>query len=267
MIIKYPGGKSKVAPKIKYPDCFDTYVEPFLGGGSVFFHLAKNSSIPKDALIYLSDTNSHIVNLYNQIIGDPHGVIELVECYGKNHDEQQYYTIRRSFNEGNGKHGVVSAAQFLYMNRMSFNGLIRFNKSGKFNVPYGKRKFSFNPDLVHLASDLLKQTGAIVYKRDFRDTFPEGGEKIFAYFDPPYPEKFSNYGRTGFSVEDHDDLFDLLVYLDKRDVKWCLSYPRSHAWKYNDLGNVNMDEIETRTSIGATTASRGAVPEVLIYNY
>ena len=135
MILKWAGGKNKLYIKHQalFPTSFQTYIEPFLGGGSVFFNLS-----PQKAL--LADVNARLINLFNALKDDHERLFIAVDKLIHSHSEEQYYKIRELFNSSNAK-----PEYFLYLNRTCFNGVYRENIKGEFNVPVGKRESSFFP--------------------------------------------------------------------------------------------------------------------------
>ena len=128
-ILKWAGGKRQLIPELKkyIPTKFNKYIEPFFGGGALFFHLAYDNSI-------INDTNPEIINLYQEISKRPKLIIEELEKYKNN--EKFFYALRNS----SPKTSIKKAARTIFLNRTCFNGLYRVNKKGQFNVPYGKTR-------------------------------------------------------------------------------------------------------------------------------
>jgi DNA adenine methylase Dam len=126
--LKWPGGKRWLTNKHAhlFPKKFDTYIEPFLGSGSVFFHLA-----PKKAL--LGDTNQELIATYSGLRDDPMAVEDTLLMHEMNHCEAYYYSVRNS----RPRTSHMKAARFIYLNRTCFNGIYRVNLNGTFNVPKG----------------------------------------------------------------------------------------------------------------------------------
>ena len=214
-IIKYCGGKSR---EIKYfakyfPDSFETYYEPFLGGGAVFFEF-----MPKQA--FLSDSNRQLMNFskhYTRIRRELEALAaefrlnqreyELEktinpEEHAVNRNENRYYLFRSAMN-GHRYCDFSSAAIYYYINRLAYAGLTRFNSKGEFNAPFGHyKKFSIeNAELSH--AQLLQQAELKCCK--YQAAFNRMTEKDFAFLDPPYNGVFSNYG-TEFGEKEHREL-------------------------------------------------------------
>jgi len=129
-ILKWAGGKRWFVNRYNplFPQKYSTYLEPFFGGGAVFFHLLPNRAI-------LSDVNKELMNLYIAVKDYPEELNKLIKIHDTNHSKDYYYKIRERKYDSNTK----KAAQLLYLNRTCWNGLYRVNLSGKFNVPIGTK--------------------------------------------------------------------------------------------------------------------------------
>jgi len=212
--MKWAGGKRwfVYAHSDLLPGDFNTYVEPFLGGGSVFFHLR-----PKRAI--LGDANPDLICAYQGVQAYPHEVEEQLRCHHDRHSEEYYYQIRES--EPDSLPG--RAARVIYLNRTCFNGIYRVNRKGKFNVPIGSRnQVVFETDNFPAVSKLLKS--ARIYLSDFERTIDRAraGDLIFA--DPPYTVRHNNngfvkYNETLFSWADQIRLAEALRRARDRGAK------------------------------------------------
>lgn len=222
-IIKYCGGKSR---EIKYfakyfPDSFETYYEPFLGGGAVFFEF-----MPKNA--FLSDSNRQLMDFYKDFSKHYTRVrreLEALEAEFRlnqreyelekkinpeehvvNRNENRYYLLRSAMN-GHRYCDYSSATIYYYINRLAYAGLTRFNSKGEFNAPFGHyKKFSIETaDLSH--AQLLQQAElkCCKYKYAFERACGADSTKNFMFLDPPYDGVFSNYG-TPFDEKEHREL-------------------------------------------------------------
>ena len=218
-IIKYCGGKSR---EIKYfakyfPDSFETYYGPFLGGGAVFFEF-----MPKQA--FLSDSNRQLMDFYKDFSKHYTRIRRELEALAAefrlnqreyelektinpkehvvNRNENRYYLFRSAMN-GHRYCDFSSAAIYYYINRLAYAGLTRFNSKGEFNAPFGHyKKFSIeNADLPH--AQLLQQAELKCCK--YKYAFERAKEKDFMFLDPPYDGVFSNYG-TPFGEKEHREL-------------------------------------------------------------
>jgi DNA adenine methylase len=182
--LKWAGGKQKVLSSLvellpsNVRDC--RYVEPFVGGGAMFFRLEPETAV-------LGDVNERLVCCYRQVRDNVEGVLELLEPMAAENSAERYAMRRNWFNASTPGYSA-SAALFIYLNKTCFNGLYRENKNGKFNVPYGKYEKPLICDADHLrkASSLLKRAELLC--GSFTQTAWVKGD--FVYLDPPYDPVF-----------------------------------------------------------------------------
>lgn len=218
--LKWGGGKYRLVPRILGEarvacggrEAGMRYVEPFLGGGSVFLGMGGEFSAVRGAV--LADTNKDLVDLYNILAGDDGTFLGEVEReFVGGNTAGEYYKRRDEFNSS--KDGRRRAALFVYLNRHCYNGLCRYNAKGGFNTPFGKYVSPVFPKQeMGAAGKLLNGVG--VMKADFREVLQMCGEGDFVYCDPPYlpldEEKFGEdggftaYSAGGFSLKDQIDL-------------------------------------------------------------
>lgn len=223
-IIKYRGGKSKEIPQILpyIPQFTGRYIEPFFGGGALFFYLEPSNAI-------INDINENLINFYNDVRNNYYKIkkeLSSIEIeYKKNRavfdklkeqypddrindqNEKLYYKIRDMYNglcETNLSYGTL----YYFINKTSYSGMIRYNSKGHFNVPYGRYK-NFNTLL--LTEDhynLLKKTK--IFNYSYEDIFAMTNEDDFLFLDPPYDCVFSDYGnknmKNGFGEDRHRKL-------------------------------------------------------------
>jgi len=218
--LKWAGGKSQLLLSIRklYPQTINRYLEPFLGGGAVFFDLS-----PENYLI--SDSNPELINVYKNISTKSNEVIN--ELLKMKYDEEFFYKIRAQNYKKISK--VKAAARMIYLNRTCFNGLYRVNKKGEFNVPFGRYK---NPDFIQ--RDRIKGAAKILKYRsircmDFRTLINfDISKKDFIFFDPPYVPlegyaDFKRYTKEQFHISSHHDLAFIFKKLAKKKVKMVLT--------------------------------------------
>lgn len=153
--LKWAGGKSQLLEQFKplFPKevIYKRYIEPFIGGGAVFFYLE-----PKEAII--SDLNKDLIEAYKVVKSHPKELIELLKKYEKKHSKEFYLKIREEYNADK-LDKINKAAHLIYLNKACFNGLYRVNSKGGFNVPFGKhKKFSVNETGLLATSKILKNT-------------------------------------------------------------------------------------------------------------
>lgn len=204
--LKWAGGKRQLLPALKkyIPDSFSNYVEPFVGGGAMFFHLEPERS-------FLSDSNDELINTYKMVRDH---VEEIIEGLSHHHAESGHYYSMRSLDVSE-MNSIDRAVRFIYLNRTCYNGLYRVNKNGAFNVPFGGRKISIpliNPDTLRSASRALQ--GVNIEYRDYQSAINEFAiPGSFVFLDPPYHpvsefSDFKRYTKEQFSPDDQVCLYN-----------------------------------------------------------
>lgn len=266
--LRYPGGKQRFLSYIRdflppREDIKKRYVEPFVGGGSVFFDLAPTQAI-------LSDINADLIDLYKGIRRSPRKVWKIF--HGIPGTKQAYYEIRDA--DVKGRDLAWQAARVLYLNRTCFKGMWRHNSSGQFNVGYGgqDRRWVISEDSLLAVSSLLKQ--ASLKCADFERVIEDCDEGDYIFLDPPYlPGKRElvneHYFSSQFTFEDHIRLAKALQRASQRGVRWCLTIS-SHRDIIKlftfDQGNTHLFPLPTGTGRLPGEMVRAA-SEVLIRNY
>lgn len=209
-VLKWAGGKQQMLDVIvpHVPTKFNKYIEPFIGGGALFFELAPDNAI-------ISDSNPELINMYQVIVDHVEELIEKLEVMENTKDF--FYMVRGTNPET--LSSIEKAARTIYLNRTCFNGLYRVNKKGEFNVPYGNYK---NPKIcdkenLRAASKVLKKVTILQgdYKGILRE-YAEPGDFIF--LDPPYIpisqySDFKRYTKEQFSIKDQEELADVVKRL------------------------------------------------------
>ncbi len=176
--LKWAGGKTRLISQYKdyFPQHYQTYYEPFLGGGAVFFYLQPSHAV-------LTDINADLILTYQSVRDHLEELITLLQEHKRRHNSEYYYDVR-NYHSGT---DLEKAARFIYLNKTCFNGLYRVNSQGKFNVPVGKYK---NPgicqeEVLKLASAALKKVA--IKQANFEEVLNYAtGSNDFVYFDPPY---------------------------------------------------------------------------------
>lgn len=199
-LIKWSGGK---ADEIKmfdkyFPENFNIYIEPFIGGGAVYFHLN-----PRKAVI--SDVHSELIDLYKCISeGKAKDIYEFM--VNSPNDEATYYNIRDVMVMNN---ALDIAKRFYYQRKTCFRGMLRYNKDKKFNIPFGKYKTINYSELLNKDYEtLLNRTE--IYNDKFETIFEKfNDETNFMFLDPPYDSEFTDYGYCSFGKEEHRILASL----------------------------------------------------------
>ncbi len=219
-VLKYRGGKSREIPRfLQYiPDDFNRYIEPFLGGGAVYFYIEPENAI-------LNDINERLMTFYRQLRDNypkmREQLDELQRIYEANQlafkklksktpedrvpngNEDLYYYLRDLFNHPDDTYldGVV----YFFINKTAYSGMIRYNNNGEYNVPFGRYP-NFNTKLITEQHSNLLQ-GADLLSVDYKNIFDMAEEDDFIFLDPPYDCVFNDYGNidmmNGFDESEH----------------------------------------------------------------
>lgn len=270
--VKWVGGKRQLLKQFRElnlypPECFNpesnTYFEPFVGGGAVFFDL-----LPKHA--ELSDTNRELVVTYN-VIKD--NVDSLIKSLKKHIYNKEYYLGVRA-QDINELSDVEIASRFIFLNRTGFNGMYRVNKSGQFNVPFGRYKNPLICDENNLRKVSEALQGITITHRDYKDVLELAKIGDFIYFDPPYyplnpTSSFTAYTAKGFFEKEQIELRDTFVKLHERGCFVMLSNSDTPFINelYSGLEGVSVNKIIAGRAINSKGSKRGKINEVLITNY
>lgn len=261
--LKWAGGKRWLARG--YKDLFDTeyerYIEPFLGGASMFFALRPKKSI-------LADCNKRLIETFAEIRRDPKGISSALKQYQKLHNDDFYYMERRrQYPESASKR----AAQLIYLNRTCWNGLYRVNRKGEFNVPRGtKTSVILGTDDFCAVAAALK--GAELHAQDFETTLRAASEGDLVYVDPPYTVQHNNngfgkYNETIFSWEDQVRLKREVAAAVKRGAKVAVSNADHTTIRalYGGLGR--LATVRRKSVISGDAQHRGEIGEILIRSW
>lgn len=280
-LVKYRGGKSKEIPHlIKHiPNFTGRYIEPFFGGGALYFHLE-----PRKAII--NDINSKLMSFYKGVKSDfeilSKELQEIEKTYLINRrkfeelkaktpdlrvdddNEALYYQIRDMFNDLTEKK-YSDALLYFFINKTAYSGMIRYNAKGEFNVPYG-RYANLNTSLVTKAhSKLLANTE--IYNLDYKNIFDMANEDDFMFLDPPYDCVFSDYGnaeyKNGFNEKNHTELAISFLNLKCKALMVIGRTPLTEKL-YNDL---IVDEYGKSYAVNIRNRFKSTASHILISNY
>lgn len=261
--LKWAGGKRWLSSYAAHlaPRSYNTYVEPFLGGGAMFGAIAPEVAV-------LSDVNRELINCYKVIKDEPSRLFSSLSEFQKSHSKDFYYEVR----DANSKDDFDRALRFIYLNRSCFNGLYRVNREGKFNVPKGtKDNIIFPYDDFCAVSKLLK--GADLRHGDFETVVDGAVRDDFLFCDPPYTVAHNNngfvrYNEQMFSWSDQVRLRDALVRASRRGVKILLTNAAHSSIEklYAPLG-FECRGVGRQSVIGGGNKYRGEYAEFLISNY
>ena len=282
--LKWAGGKGQLLVEIerRLPQGIrtgeiDTYVEPFVGGGAVFFHLAQRYENIKR--FYLFDINNDLVNCYNAIKND---VDSLIDELRQLEDEflplkkplrkDFYYRIRDEFNSD--RH----TAKLIFLNKTCYNGLYRVNRKDGFNVPSGDYK---NPKICD--AENLENVSQVLQKAeiicaDFEKSDKYIDDKTFVYFDPPYrplspTASFTSYSKDDFNEAAQIRLAQFCKHIHNKESMFLLSNsdpknenPQDHFFE-NQYGEFKIERVKANRAINCKASGRGQINELLITNY
>lgn len=266
-VVKWAGGKRRLVKKYQnyFPNSFNTYYEPFFGGGALFFHLYSESKIDK---AILADINEELINLYKVIRNDCDKLISELESGRYYNEKKQYYKIRAEKPTNN----IVRAARLLYLNHTCFNGLYRVNKKGEFNVPYGRYpknvKIYDKQNLCNVSKCL--QTVKIL-NCDFEKAVETAEKGDFIYFDPPYApisatSDFTSYTAKGFGYKDQKRLAELFRKLDDRGC-YVMESNSSAPLIFDLYEEYKIRKVKAKRYINSDPNGRKGVFETLIVNF
>ena len=251
-ILKWAGGKTQMLGELipKVPASYGRYIEPFLGGGAMFFALQ-----PENAVI--ADSNPELINMYRQVASHVEDVIKNLRTY--ENTSEMFYTVRSL--EWTALPKAEAAARTIYLNRTCFNGLYRVNKQGRFNVPFGRYK---NPKIcdeegLRAASEVLKK--AEILCGDYilvLEHYAQPGD--FVFLDPPYLpiseySDFKRYTKEQFYEEDHIELAKMVTTLHERGCHILLTNS-NHPLVHELYAPFTIEVIQTKRHISCNGSTR-----------
>ena len=288
--IKWAGGKTQLLTQFEniLPHNLEeaehfTYIEPFVGGGAMLFHmLQKYTNIGR---VIINDINPNLITAYRVIRDTPERLITdlkmLQREFRQNSNEEarkEYFLrIRKSYNEDT-HNDVTNTAMFIFLNRTCFNGLYRVNSKGYFNVPFGKYT---NPticdeELLLEDSKILQNVEILCGDYTLIERYVDNN--TFIYFDPPYRPLSTTSSFTSYSKENFDDteqtrLAHFFARLSRYGCKMMLSNSDCCAQNPNDTffenlyGNFIIDKAHASRFVNAIPSKRGKLTEILVRNY
>lgn len=288
--VKWVGGKgqlwdqlSRLLPKDLERGTELTYVEPFVGGGAMLFHvLSTHTNITKAVI---NDLNPDLITTYRIVRDRPKELTEHLchyqkrygECASEDSRREFYLSVRDKYN-GRGLSDIEVAAAFIFLNRTCFNGLYRVNSKGRFNVPFGKAVNPLVCDAEMIMADSAILQKVEILQGDFESVATQVYGKAFYYFDPPYrpltlTSSFTAYDKSGFDDTQQKRLAAFCRRLDADGHRWLLSNSDPH--NVNSADNF-FDELYSGFEINRVSASRminskadgrGKITELAIRNY
>jgi DNA adenine methylase len=288
--LKWAGGKTQLLDEIvkRLPIGFSTgeittYVEPFVGGGAVFFYIAQN--YPNIKKFYLYDINNDLISCYKTVQSNVYSLIKSLrkletDFLPLNHNDRKrfYLEIRKEFNRDKFEnHNPETMAKLIFLNKTCFNGLYRVNSKNEFNVPFGDYK---NPKICDeknlLAVSQVLQKTEIIFG-DFTKSWKNINENTFVYLDPPYrplngTANFTAYSKDSFSEKDQIRLAEFCKEIKQIGAKFLLSNsdPKNenkddHFFENNFKG-FDICKVKAIRMINCKAIGRGEIDELIITN-
>jgi len=281
--LKWAGGKGQLLAEIgrRLPAGLktgeiDTYVEPFVGGGAVFFHIAQE--YPEIKRHFLFDINQDLVNCFNEIKTNVDALIDelrsLEAAFLRKRSGRRdfYYEIREQFNADR------SPAKLIFLNKNCYNGLYRVNRKDEFNVPFGDYNNPTICDEANLrnASDVLQNAEVIC--GDFTKSHQYINSHSFVYFDPPYrplspTASFTSYSKDSFTEDDQLRLAEFCRQINSKGAKFLLSNsdPKNEdptdRFFQDHYKEFTIDTVKAARVINCKASGRGQIKELIITNY
>ena len=257
--LKWAGGKTQmIASLLKFaPVKFNKYIEPFIGGGALYFNLGHPHSI-------IADLNEELVITYKAIKENVYEVLTILENYVNT--EECYYETR-AVDPSTLSH-TQRAARLIYLNKTCFNGLFRVNKKGQFNVPYGKRTGPFlNKQNLIGAAEYMKNTE--IYHLDYKKTLEKYAKKgDFIFLDPPYQPvgKFSDFKRYTKEFFYENDQVELAGIFKELTNKGCyvMLTNSDHPFILDLYKEFHIETIETKRLISSDPNTRTGIDIIVL---
>lgn len=267
--LKWAGGKGQLLKQYEvfFPGKFNNYLEPFVGGGAVYFHLFSTGRITSDKDIFLIDSNEELINCYLVVKEDAKKLIKMLSDNKYKNDKNTFYEIRTEEPVDS----LERAARTIYLNKTCFNGLYRVNSKGKFNVPFGKYKNPLICNKENLGAVSKALQSANIKLGDFSMCLDLAQKNDFVYFDPPYQplsqtSSFIGYTKDLFRENDQERLAEAFRKLDKKECKVMLSNSDTKLARELYKG-FRIETVFAKRAINCKPSGRGEISELVILNY
>lgn len=263
--LRWAGGKSWLLSHIEpfLPTNFENYHEPFLGGGSVFIHLKSIGKIKQRA--FLSDKNENLINAYQVLQKRPKDLIAELRKF-KNEKDFYYYIRDQKYEKS-----ISQAAQFIFLNRTSFNGIYRVNLKGEYNVPYGFKNYKQLFDFENIKELSYHFKDTFFNSIDFEETIDNIKKNDLVFLDPPYTVAHENngfikYNQKIFSWEDQVRLEEYIKSIKRKGAYYILTNAAHKS--ISDLFNETSSKYEMKrfSVVGGKGSSRQQISEFIFTN-
>ncbi len=269
--LKWVGGKGQLLEpllrQVERAGAFGRYHEPFVGGGALFFELARTNRLGRKQA-YLSDNNDRLIDAYRAVKDNVERVIDLLHGHKERHSEPYYYEVRGQVPDD----VYERAARIIYLNKTCYNGLFRENSRGIFNVPFGRYKNPRICDEPNLRAATQALARAKVSVRSFDTVLKQAQPGDLVYFDPPYhpvskTASFTAYDKGGFGVKAQERLAEVARALDQKGVKFILSNSMTELIRTLYKPHFHVDEVYATRAVNSRADRRGKVSEALVHNF
>lgn len=286
--IKWVGGKGQLIEQLEalLPADFDrwenvTYIEPFVGGGAMLFHMLQSHSNIKTAVI--NDINSDLTTCYKVVRDNPSELVSSLqqiqqEYYAQDNQESKklYFLQMRSEYNTKSLEPIRNTTLFFFLNRTCFNGLYRVNKSGLFNVPFGKYESPTicDPATIYADSELLQNVEILT--GDYQQTLSKAKGNTLFYFDPPYrplsnTSSFNDYAKEAFNDSEQVRLKEFCDIVSQKGYTFLLS--NSDGFSHNQdtffdnlYARYTIHRVKALRMVNANPNKRGCLSEIVVTN-
>ena len=272
-VVKWAGGKRQLLRDlvVRCPEEFESYFEPFFGGGALYLHLWRTGAVR--GRVFLNDANPELINLYCMVRDRPAELAAAAQRPEFVNTRDAYLACRERFNAIRGTEACVErAALFLYLNHYGYNGLWRVNRKGEYNIPFGRyvkpTRFGKEEGLTALAQALAQAT---LSTGDFAGVLPEVAAGDFVYLDPPYfpvsaTANFTSYTSGVFGMTEQERLFAMFLEVDRRGARVMLS--NSVAPEILEMyAEFSVERVRVQRYINAKLSGRSGAEEIIVRNY
>jgi DNA adenine methylase len=288
--IKWVGGKGQLIEQLEalLPADFDkwenvTYIEPFVGGGAMLFYMLQRHSNIKSAVI--NDINEDLTTCYKVVRDNPKELVdslaEIQKEYYLFHSEdlrKKFFMLMRDEFNTKSLAPIRNTTLFFFLNRTCFNGLYRVNKSGLFNVPFGKYETPTICDPVTIYADSEVLQNVEIMTGDYQKTFKKAQGNTLFYFDPPYrplsnTSSFNDYAKEAFNDLAQARLKKFCDRIEKAGYSFmlsnsdCFNTPLRDRFFEDLYLEYIIDRVWASRNINANPSKRGKLTEILVHNY
>ncbi|AXF77479.1 Dam family site-specific DNA-(adenine-N6)-methyltransferase [Erwinia tracheiphila] len=265
-LLKWPGGKTRVIPELlPYLPKANCLVEPFVGGASVFLNTDYRRYI-------LADINPDLIRLYREVKGNPDLLTGMArQLFAEGNSKEAYLRNRHIFNSVKGLPDVYRAALFLYLNRHGYNGVVRYNQRGGYNVPFGQHKTApyFPETEIRQFAEKANDTKAIFLCSSFQNTLKVmAGTDEAIYCDPPYlpvseTASFTQYHTEPFTGKHHRQLVAELLEVNRKYGAPVVISNSDTETTREIYQSFRMHEISVQRSVSTDASNRQRAREVI----